>query len=86
MPIVRYEIGSLADLKAGAAFTVSAATKKPDGRLKAARINVGRDGPVPVVSNLSGMNLAAAREEPSPAFSAARCKFRHRLIKRAKTH
>jgi len=47
VPIVRYEIGSLADLKTGAAFTVLAATKKPDGTLEAARINVGRDGVVP---------------------------------------
>ena len=47
VPIVRYEIGSKADLKAGAAFTVLAATKKPDGTLEAARINVGRDGTVP---------------------------------------
>jgi hypothetical protein len=46
-PIVRYEIGSKADLKAGAPFTVLAATKKPDGSLEAARINVGRDGTVP---------------------------------------
>ena len=47
VPIVRYEIGSPADLKPGAAFTVLAATKKPDGSLEAARINVGRDGVVP---------------------------------------
>ena len=47
VPIVRYEIGSPADLKAGAAFTVLAATKKPDGTFEAARINVGRDGVVP---------------------------------------
>jgi hypothetical protein len=47
VPIVRYEIGSAADLKAGAAFTITAATKKPDGTLEAARINVGRDGTVP---------------------------------------
>ncbi len=47
VPIVRYEIGSAADLKTGAAFTVTAATKKPDGSLEAARINVGRDGVVP---------------------------------------
>jgi hypothetical protein len=46
-PIVRYEIGTAADLKSGAAFTVLAATKKPDGTLEAARINVGRDGTVP---------------------------------------
>ena len=47
VPIVRYEIGSKADLKAGAPFTVLAATKKPDGTLEANRINVGRDGVVP---------------------------------------
>jgi hypothetical protein len=46
-PIVRYAIGSAADLKPGAHFTVLAATKKPDGSLEAARINVGRDGVVP---------------------------------------
>jgi hypothetical protein len=46
-PIVRYEIGSAPDLKPGAHFTVLAATKKPDGTLEAARINVGRDGVVP---------------------------------------
>jgi hypothetical protein len=47
VPIVRYEIGSAADLKPGAAFTVTAATKKPDGTLESPRINVGRDGTVP---------------------------------------
>ena len=46
-PIVRYEIGSVVDLKPGAAFTVLAATKMPDGTFEAARINVGRDGTVP---------------------------------------
>lgn len=46
-PIVRYEIGSAADLKTGAHFTVLAATKNPDGTLEAGRINVGRDGTVP---------------------------------------
>ena len=46
-PIVRYEIGSAADLKPGVHFTVLAATKKPDGTYEAARINVGRDGAVP---------------------------------------
>jgi hypothetical protein len=45
--IVRYEIGSKADLKTGAKFTVQSATKKPDGTLEANRINVGRDGVVP---------------------------------------
>ena len=47
VPIVRYEIGSKGDLKAGAHFTVLAATKKPDGTLEASRINVGRNGVVP---------------------------------------
>ena len=47
VPIVRYEIGGKGDLKAGARFTVLAATKKPDGTLEANRINVGRDGIVP---------------------------------------
>lgn len=46
-PIVRYEIGSAADVKPGAAFTVLAASRKPDGTYEAARINVGRDGAVP---------------------------------------
>jgi len=46
-PILRYEIGSKGDLKAGARFTVTAATRKPDGTLEASRINVGRDGAVP---------------------------------------
>jgi hypothetical protein len=46
-PILRYEIGGKGDLKAGARFTVLAATKKPDGTLEANRINVGRDGVVP---------------------------------------
>jgi hypothetical protein len=47
VPIVRYAIGTSADLKPGAHFTDLAATKKPDGTLEAARINVGRDGVVP---------------------------------------
>jgi len=47
VPIVRYEIGNLGDLKPGARFTVLAATKKPDGTFEANRINVGRDGVVP---------------------------------------
>jgi hypothetical protein len=46
-PILRYDIGGAADLKPGAAYTVIAATKKPDGSFEAARINVGRDGAVP---------------------------------------
>jgi len=46
-PVVRYEVGSMADLKPGAAFSVVAATKQADGTFTAARINVGRDGGVP---------------------------------------
>jgi hypothetical protein len=46
-PIVRYEIGTSADLKPGAHFSVTAATKKPDGTFEANRINVGRDGVTP---------------------------------------
>ena len=47
VPIVRYEIGSTGELKPGAAFTVVAATKQPDGSFTASRINVGRDDVVP---------------------------------------
>jgi len=47
VPIVRYEIGEKKDLKPGAAFTILSATKKPDGSLETARVNVGRDGTVP---------------------------------------
>jgi hypothetical protein len=47
VPIVRYEIGGLGDLKPGASFTVISATKKPDGTFEAGRINVGKDGVVP---------------------------------------
>jgi hypothetical protein len=46
-PIVRYEVGNLADLKAGAAFSVVAATKQPDGTFTAPRITVGREGGAP---------------------------------------
>ena len=46
-PIVRYEVGNMADLKAGAAFSVVAATKQPDGTFTAPRITVGREGGAP---------------------------------------
>ena len=46
VPIIAAD-GGKGDLKAGARFTVLAATKKPDGTLEANRINVGRDGVVP---------------------------------------
>jgi hypothetical protein len=48
VPIVRYEIGDRSELKPGAAISVAAATKKPDGTFTAGRINVGRDGVVPM--------------------------------------
>jgi hypothetical protein len=47
VPVVRYVIGTKADLKPGAHFTIISATKKPDGTLETARVNVGRDGVVP---------------------------------------
>jgi hypothetical protein len=46
-PIVRYEIGSAGSLRAGAAITIPAAAKKPDGTFETVRINVGVDGTVP---------------------------------------
>jgi hypothetical protein len=48
VPIVRYEIGDRSELKPGAAVSVLAATKKPDGTFAAGRINVGRDGVLPM--------------------------------------
>jgi hypothetical protein len=47
-PIVRYEVGDKSELKPGAAISVAAATKKPDGTFETARINVGRNGVVPM--------------------------------------
>jgi hypothetical protein len=47
VPIVRYEIGDVGAVKPGAAFTVVAAAKQPDGSYNISRINVGRDGVVP---------------------------------------
>jgi hypothetical protein len=48
VPIVRYEIGDRSELKPGAAISAAGATKKPDGSFTAGRINVGRDGVVPM--------------------------------------
>jgi hypothetical protein len=48
VPIVRYEVGDKSELKPGAAISVAAATKKPDGTFSAARVNVGRNGVVPM--------------------------------------
>jgi len=47
VPIVRYEIGSVSDLKPGAAFAVAGATKQPDGSFNISRVNVGIGGVVP---------------------------------------
>ena len=47
VPVVRYEIGSLSDLKPGAAFSVLAAAKQPDGSFNVGRINVGLNGLIP---------------------------------------
>lgn len=46
VPIVRFEIGTMAAVKPGAAFTVVAATKQPDGSFNISRINVAREGAV----------------------------------------
>ena len=47
VPVVRYEIADLSAIEPGAAFTVIAATKQPDGSFGVGRINVGRDGASP---------------------------------------
>jgi hypothetical protein len=39
--------GDKSELKPGAAVSIARATKRPDGTLEAARINVGRDGVTP---------------------------------------
>ena len=48
VPIVRYEVGDKSELKPGAAISVAAATKNPDDTFSAARVNVGRNGVVPM--------------------------------------
>src|SRR6266545_251009 len=45
--IVRYEVGSKDDLKAGVPFSIQAAAKQPDGTFTTPRINVGKDGGAP---------------------------------------
>ena len=47
VPIVRYEVVDPSALKPGAAFSILAAVKTPDGSYDIKRINVGRDGVVP---------------------------------------
>ena len=45
--MIDHAVVRVRDLKAGARYTVLAASKKADGTFEAARINVGRDGAVP---------------------------------------
>jgi len=47
VPIVRYMIGTRAELEPGAHIVAINAVKKSDGSIEAPRINVGRDGLVP---------------------------------------
>ncbi len=47
VPVVRYEVSDMSAVKPGAAFSVLAATKEPDGSFAVNRINIGRDGVVP---------------------------------------
>jgi hypothetical protein len=46
-PIVTFVPGDKTELKAGAKVIIMGATKKQDGSLEAARVNVGRDGLTP---------------------------------------
>jgi hypothetical protein len=46
-PIVQYQVSDHSALKPGAAISVVAATKKPDGTFETGRINVGLNGVVP---------------------------------------
>jgi hypothetical protein len=46
-PIVTFVAGDKSELKPGAKIIIFAATKKEDGTLEAARVNVGRDGITP---------------------------------------
>jgi hypothetical protein len=47
VPIVRYVVADMSAVKPGAAFSVVAAMKQPDGSFAINRINIGRDGVVP---------------------------------------
>jgi hypothetical protein len=46
-PIVTFLVGDKSELKPGAKILIFGATKKDDGTLEAARVNVGRDGITP---------------------------------------
>jgi len=47
VPIVRFVIGDISEVKPGVAFAIVAAVKQPDGSFNINRINVGKDGVVP---------------------------------------
>src|SRR5688572_6005340 len=47
LELQRYVVGERSELKPGAAISIVAATKKPDGTLEANRVNVGRGGVAP---------------------------------------
>ena len=46
-PIVQYQVSDASALKPGAAISINAATKKPDGAFETNRINVGLNGVIP---------------------------------------
>jgi hypothetical protein len=46
-PIVSFVAGDKSELKPGAKIIIFSATRKEDGSLEAARVNVGRDGITP---------------------------------------
>jgi hypothetical protein len=46
-PIVTFVVGDKSEVKPGAKVIIFSATKKDDGTLEAARVNVGRDGITP---------------------------------------
>ena len=46
-PIVQYQVSDASALKPGAAISINAATKKPDGTFETNRVNVGLNGVVP---------------------------------------
>jgi hypothetical protein len=46
-PIVQYQVSDASALKPGAAISINAAIKKPDGSFETNRINVGLNGVVP---------------------------------------
>jgi hypothetical protein len=47
VPVVRFVIGDIGEVKPGVALAIVAAVKQPDGSFNINRINVGKDGVVP---------------------------------------